>query len=145
MSAIALYLEINKLRLKIDEPMQLAIWPQLFPLLCDEHQSVQLNTDVLINFMMHVARKSQNTILNNNAAIASQYAAGNADVVAAPASAQPTPRPVINLFARANAAAPAQPSEELINMRRYRNAARKLIHHYSLNSTSSTEYKISAC
>nr|AGX01309.1 orf101 [Bombyx mori nucleopolyhedrovirus] len=144
MSAIALYLEINKLRLKIDEPMQLAIWPQIFPLLCDEHQNVQLNTDVLINFIMHVARKSQNTILNNNAAIASQYAAGNADVVvAAPSSAQPTPRPVINLFARANAAAPAQPSEELINMRRYRNAARKLIHHYSLNSTSSTEYKIS--
>ena len=93
MSAIALYLEINKLRLKIDEPMQLAIWPQLFPLLCDEHQSVQLNTDVLINFMMHVARKSQNTILNNNAAIASQYAEGNADVVAAPASAQPFERP----------------------------------------------------
>ncbi|ABL76030.1 p40 [Maruca vitrata nucleopolyhedrovirus] len=141
MSAIALYLEINKLRLKIDEPMQLAIWPQLFPLLCDEHQNVQLNTDVLIDFMMHVARKSQNTILNNNAAIASQYAAGNVGALDASAPAQP--RPVINLFARANATtAPAQ-SEELINMRRYRNAARKLIHHYSLNSTNSTEYKIS--
>ncbi|USC25943.1 p40 [Palpita vitrealis nucleopolyhedrovirus] len=144
MSAIALYLEINKLRLKIDEPMQLAIWPQLFPLLCDNYQSVELNTDAVINFMMHVARASQNIVLNNNAAIASQYAAGNANQTPVMTSmAQPVARPVINLFAQANANTVEQPSEELINMRRYRNAARKLLHHYSLNSTHSTEFKVS--
>ncbi|AGA16252.1 BV/ODV-C42 protein [Thysanoplusia orichalcea nucleopolyhedrovirus] len=143
MSVVALFLEINKLRLKVDDSMQLAIWPQLFHLLSDKNQSVEFDTRMLIEFMVQVARKGQNAQLNNNAALASQYAAGDANVVD-PAPARPVSRPVINLFARPNAAASVQqPAEELINMRRYRNAARKLIHHYSLNSTSSTEYKIS--
>nr|AFS51936.1 DekiORF58 [Dendrolimus kikuchii nucleopolyhedrovirus] len=155
MSAIALYLEINKLRLKIDERMQLAIWPRLFPLLCDNAVNlIHLSTDEFIEFLMHVARMSQNIYNNNNAALASQFVAGHPNPGAGGGGgggvgrgnvidgAGAPQRPVFNLFER-NTAARAAPAPQLIDMRRYRNAARKLIHHYTLNSTSSTEYKIS--
>ncbi|ANF29693.1 p40/c42 [Catopsilia pomona nucleopolyhedrovirus] len=152
MSAIALYLEINKLRQKIDEPMQLAIWPQLFPLLCDDNNSVQLSAETLVQFLIHAARKSQNSFLNINAAIASQYASNDAVPPSSLSSSLSTvgggnaPRTVFNLFARNNGGGGGndlQTAKELVNMRRYKNAARKLVHHYTLNSTSSTEYKIS--
>ncbi|AVA31141.1 p40/c42 [Oxyplax ochracea nucleopolyhedrovirus] len=146
MSATALFLEINKLRLKIDETMQLIIWPQLFPLLCDQNQTVEINTDTILEFLMLVARASQNTIMNNNAAIASQYASGNVPLSTTAPPTVPTtstPRTMFNMFQQQtrNNVASAN-SENLIDMKRYKAAARKLVQYYALNNTHSAEHKI---
>lgn len=148
MSAVEFFLEIDKLRRKIDENMQMEIWSLLFPLFCDDgNRNIQLSTTTFIDFLTTVARISQNYFMNNNAALASQYAAGNIapsvqKTSAANTSANKTPfRPV--LFAQNATTATSQSVDDLINMRRYRNSARKLIQHYTLNSTNSTEYKIS--
>lgn len=163
MSSVSLFLEINRLRLKIDERMQLELWPRLFPLLCADDASdinIEIPTSVLIQFLTMVARKSQNAFVNTNASMASQYAAAASSSTQQPPPPPPSdipafsaggggeaaPRTVFNLFARTEQQQQQQQqpsSNELINMRQYRNAARKLVHHYTLNSTNSTEYKIS--
>jgi Baculovirus protein of unknown function (DUF844) len=143
MSAVEFFLEIDKLRRKIDESMQMEIWSLLFPLFADDsNRNIQLSTDTFVDFLTTVARISQNSFRNNNAALASQYAAGNVAPSAPRTAASSSFRPV--LFAAQTPSESVQQRMELvsIDMRRYRNSARKLIQHYTLNTTNSTEYKI---
>ncbi|UZE89731.1 P40 [Parapoynx stagnalis nucleopolyhedrovirus] len=142
MSAVEFFLEIDKLRRKIDESMQMEIWSLLFPLFSDDNnRNIQLSTTTFVDFLTTVARLSQNSFRNNNAALASQYAAGSVAPSAPRISANTTFRPV--LFTQTPADSSAQRPETVsIDMRRYRNSARKLVQHYTLNTTNSTEYKI---
>jgi hypothetical protein len=141
MSVIDVHIRIDHLRRLIDENMQMEIWPQLLRMCSDTVPNIDVNTANIMAFLITVARKSQTANANTNAAIASQFASGsdttgevtNAATVIAPAQT------VFNAFMPTSVAAAAAP---LIDMRRYRTAARKLIQHYTLNTTNSSEFKV---
>lgn len=136
--------------------MELVIWPLLFPALCDNTTPVQIPTSTFVDFMIQVARLSQSTFRNTNAALTSQYTASPQPPPSSSLQQQSTNdsggattvspmRRVFNLFNNTNNAISAanQTREQLIDMARYRRSARKVIQHYTLNSTNSVEYKIS--
>ncbi|AAK85652.1 hypothetical protein [Epiphyas postvittana nucleopolyhedrovirus] len=138
MSVIDVHMRIDNLRRLVDENMQMEIWPQLLRMCSDIVPDTNINTDTLMTFLITVARKAQTALTNNNAAITSQFAAGNvapnASIVAAPIASQT----VFNAFAPA----PVATTPALVDMRRYRVATRKLIQHYTLNTTTSTDFKV---
>ncbi|BBD51422.1 P40 [Samia ricini nucleopolyhedrovirus] len=140
MSVTDVHIRIDSLRRLFDENMQMEIWPQLLRMCSDTVPELDLSTDALITFLITVARKSQAAFANTNAAMASQFAAGSGPASGAPAAgaSPPLAQTVFNAFAPA----PAAPPPALVDMRRYRAAARKLIQHYTLNTTSSTEFKV---
>lgn len=132
-----MHIRIDNLRRLLDENMQMEIWPQLLRMCSDTVPNIDLNTSAMIAFLITVARKAHTTFVNANAATASQFAAGGPPArgdVPAPATAVQT---VFGGFAPAPSAEPA-----LVDMRRYRTAARKLIQHYTLNTTTSSEFKV---
>ena len=140
MSVIDVHIRIDHLRRLIDESMQMEIWPLLLRMCSDTVPDIDVSTANIMAFLITVARKSQTANANTNAAIASQFAAGNgitgAPNNAAGSSAAPV-QTVFNAFMPTSVAA-----APLIDMRRYRTAARKLIQHYTLNTTNSSEFKI---
>nr|ALR70498.1 p40 [Anticarsia gemmatalis multiple nucleopolyhedrovirus]ALR71755.1 p40 [Anticarsia gemmatalis multiple nucleopolyhedrovirus]ALR72228.1 p40 [Anticarsia gemmatalis multiple nucleopolyhedrovirus] len=144
MSVIDVHIRIDHLRRLIDENMQMEIWPQLLRMCSDTVPDIEVNTANIMAFLITVARKSQTANANANAAIASQFAAGSgitgAPSNAAGLSAAAAPaQTVFNAFMPTPVAATTAP---LIDMRRYRTAARKLIQHYTLNTTNSSEFKV---
>ncbi|AGR57089.1 P40 [Choristoneura rosaceana nucleopolyhedrovirus] len=136
MSVTDVHKRIDNLRRLIDEDMQMEIWPQLLRMCSDTVSDIDMNTNTLMAFLITVARKSQTAFANSNAATASQFAAGGPFArVAAPVSAGA--QTVFSGLAPAPITEPA-----LVDMRRYRAAARRLIQHYTLNTTTSSEFKV---
>ncbi|AAC59101.1 unknown [Orgyia pseudotsugata multiple nucleopolyhedrovirus] len=137
MSVIDVHIRIDSLRRLIDENMQMEIWPQLLRMCSDTVSDVDVDTSALMAFLVTVARKSQTAFANANAATASAFAAGGARAPAAMPAPAPPAQTVFGALVSAPSAEPA-----LVDMRRYRAAARRLIQYYSLNTTTSSEFKV---
>ncbi|AUR45079.1 hypothetical protein Spob048 [Spilosoma obliqua nucleopolyhedrosis virus] len=139
MSVTDVHIRIDNLRRLLDENMQMEIWPQLLRMCSDTVPNIDLDTSAMIAFLITVARKAQTAFANANAATASQFAAGGPPSrVNAPAATNTTVQTVFGGFAPASTSA----GSALVDMRRYRTAARKLIQHYTLNTTTSSEFKV---
>ncbi|AAP29876.1 unknown [Choristoneura fumiferana multiple nucleopolyhedrovirus] len=137
MSVTDVHKRIDNLRRLIDVEMQMEIWPQLLRMCSDTVSDIDLNTNTLMGFLITVARKSQTKFTNANAASASEFAAGGPfERVAAP-----VPATTVQTVFGGLAPAPSAKSA-LVDMRRYRAAARRLIQHYTLNTTTSSEFKV---
>lgn len=137
MSVIDVHIRIDKLRRLFDENMQMEIWPQLLRMCSDTVPEIDLDINTLMTFLITVARKSQTEFANNNAATMSQFAAGGSPVGAGAPPPAARAQTVFGGFS----VAPTTNSP-LVDMRRYRAAARRLIQHYTLNTTTSSEFKV---
>lgn len=138
MSVTDVHIRIDNLRRLIDEHMQMEIWPLLLRMCSDTVTNIDVNTNNLIKFLITVARKSQTSFANSNAATASAFESGNSVTRIATSTAAPATQTVFGGFVSAPNNEPA-----LVDMRRYRTAARRLIQHYTLNTTASSEFKVS--
>ncbi|ACI28780.1 P40 [Agrotis ipsilon multiple nucleopolyhedrovirus] len=152
MSSVMLFLEIERIKNKIDSEMNMAIWPKFFPLLADPDAHVNLSLSEFQQFLVTVAQMARTAQNENNAALASAAqdrgamsasAAPISDTLAAP----PPPRNILNLFGGgggggARRAANVSTSDS-VNMTTFRKNCQKLLKHYTLSNTSSSEFKVS--
>lgn len=122
--------------------MNMAIWPKFFTLLGDPDGTIDISMSEFQDFLVTVAQLSKAYHTENNAALMSQFrpnalatAAGESSTCPFPASSSN----VLNLF-------PSPSVKKLdtnLNMIAYRKNCQKLIKHYALTSTTTTEFKIS--
>ncbi|AIZ48625.1 p40 [Agrotis segetum nucleopolyhedrovirus B] len=146
MSSVMLFLEIERIKNKIDSEMNMAIWPKFFPLLADPDAQVNLSLSEFQQFLVTVAQMARTAQNENNAALASAAqdrtlgASAETAVTAAPAA--PPPRNILNLFGGARRAANVSTADS-VNMTTFRKNCQKLLKHYTLSNTSSSEFKVS--
>lgn len=139
-----LFLEIERIKNKIDSEMNMAIWPKFFPLLADPDAHINLSLSEFQQFLVTVAQMARTAQTENNAALASA-AQDNAMTTSASAPAREPlpPRNILNLFGGARRmAAGGEVSAESVNMCTFRKNCQKLLKHYTLSNTSSSEFKV---
>lgn len=149
MSVIDLFNEIVTLRNKIDQQMQLDIWPKLFRLLADpETATLNLSFDDFTDFLIKVAVTSNNRNLETNAALATGIVDNNATTSAIDTGGTQQ-RSILNLFGPTATTT----SVDAYNRRRnrdvdetslemYRNTCRKVLQYYTLTNTNTTEFSV---
>ncbi|QDL56960.1 P40 [Dione juno nucleopolyhedrovirus] len=148
MSVTDVHIRIDNLRRLLDENMQMEIWPQLLRMCSDTVPHIDVNTGTLMTFLVTVARKSQAAFANANAATAAAFAAAATNGSPATATLPTTLPPPQTTPARAvqtvfgGFVSPPSSEHVLVDMRRYRAAARRLVQHYTLNTTTSSEFKV---
>ncbi|BAC67328.1 budded virus/occlusion-derived virus structural protein [Adoxophyes honmai nucleopolyhedrovirus] len=71
MSEVMLFLEIEKLKNKIDKEMQMDIWPKFFPLLSNPNATLNLSMQDLFEFLENTARHAALHNDTDSAALAS--------------------------------------------------------------------------
>ncbi|QEI03682.1 P40 [Rachiplusia nu nucleopolyhedrovirus] len=152
MSSVMLFLEIERIKNKIDTQMNMAIWPKFFTLLGDPDATIDIPMSEFQDFLVTVAQLSQATHTETNAALTSQFATtrigggGATTAVADNTTACPFPGPsqnVLNLFPTASARRANDRLDNNLNMVTYRKNCQKLLKHYALTNTTSAEFKIS--
>nr|QGW50064.1 P40 [Chrysodeixis includens nucleopolyhedrovirus] len=151
MSSVMLFLEIERIKNKIDTQMNMAIWPKFFTLLADPDATMDLSMDEFQDFLTTVAQLSQAAHVENNAALTSQFerGGGTAGGTTAPATSCPFPatsplmqRSPLSLFASGSGRATSTESSTA-NMALFRKNCQKILKHYTLTNTSSTDFKVS--
>ncbi len=147
MSAVMLFLEIERIKNKIDAQMNMAIWPKFFTLLGDPDATIDISMSEFQDFLVTVAQLSQAYHTENNAALTSQFAARPGTViggVGAADTACPFPGPpqpnVLNLFPTNKR---VNDKDINLNMMQYRKNCQKLLKYYALTNTTSTDFKVS--
>nr|ANW12266.1 c101 [Malacosoma sp. alphabaculovirus] len=148
MSAAAIFLEIERLKNKIDRDMQMAIWTRFFPLLVNPNDSINLTLAEFQEFIVTVAQLSVAHNIENNVAITSQFVhPGNAAQVeqtSVHAQQQPSgpARGIFNLYPNRTVTAAAATSSKDINAAMYRKSCQKLLQYYTLSNTTLTDFKV---
>ncbi|AUF81611.1 ac101 [Malacosoma neustria nucleopolyhedrovirus] len=145
MSAAAIFLEIERLKNKIDRDMQMAIWTRFFPLLVNPNDSISLTLGEFQEFIVTVAQLSVAHNIENNVAITSQFVhPGNA--ARAEQTSQPpagSARGIFNLFPTRTTTATASSTSKDINAAIYRKSCQKLLQYYTLSNTTLIDFKVS--
>ncbi|QNV47807.1 bv/odv-c42 [Alphabaculovirus altersperidaniae] len=146
MSSVMLFLEIERIKNKIDSEMNMAIWPKFFPLLADPDGHVNLSLSEFQQFLVTVAQMARTAQIENNAALASAARDNTMSTTTAVSSAPP-PRNILNLFGGGDAAMRRKgnavaASSDSVNMATFRKNCQKIIKHYTLSNTSSSEFRV---
>lgn len=146
MSAVDLFNEMVILRDKIDQQMQMDIWPKLFKLLASDDTVLELPFDDLIDFLISVANASQTKDVRRNASMVSRIAApGGGDIdEQATIESRPLSRSgVLNLFPSTSIVRGSKRvGGESEDLSEYRKSCQRLLQYYTLSSTSCTDFKI---
>nr|UPO71201.1 orf89 [Trichoplusia ni single nucleopolyhedrovirus] len=152
MSSVMLFLEIERIKNKIDTQMNMAIWPKFFPLLADPDATMDLSMDEFQDFLTTVAQLSQTSHAENNAALTSQFERGGATTAPTTATSCPFPatsssssiqRNPLSLFASTSGRTITTTESSSANMALFRKNCQKILKHYTLTNTSSTDFKVS--
>ncbi|AYN45015.1 p40 [Alphabaculovirus alterspexiguae] len=138
MSSVMLFLEIEKIKNKIDSEMNMAIWPKFFPLLADPDAHINLSLSEFKQFLVTVAQMSRNAQNENNAALAS--AARDTTLTTATPAPATQPRSVLNLFGSTTRGRITE--SDSVNMAIFRKNCQKLLKHYTLTNTSTSEFRV---
>lgn len=132
--------------------MNMAIWPKFFTLLADPDATMDISMNEFQDFLLTVAQLSQASHVENNAALSSQFdgttAAAAGTTTAGATCPFPAPggggggtqRNVFNLFAtnkRIN-----DRHDTGVNMVTFRKNCQKILKHYTLTNTTSSEFKV---
>ncbi|ACI47437.1 unknown [Spodoptera litura nucleopolyhedrovirus II] len=145
MSSVMLFLEIERIKNKIDNEMNMAIWPKFFPLLADPDGHINLSLGEFQQFLVTVAQMARTAQIENNAALASAARDNTlpTTTTAASATTPPPPRNILNLFGGGGASGRRKDlGADSVNMAMFRKNCQKLIKHYTLSNTSSSEFKV---
>nr|WUR10752.1 P40 [Calliteara abietis nucleopolyhedrovirus] len=150
MSSIDLFNEIVILRDKIDPQMQMDIWVKLFSLLPEPNDgNLQLSFDSFTNFLVNVATAAVNRSNTDNAALVSGHAAGvNAAAAPSDAARQTGTAPnnagggLFSVFAKRNRGGAIVGFNSNDDYRAMRKACQKILQYYTLNTTSTCEFKV---
>ena len=143
-----LFLEIERIKNKIDSEMNMAIWPKFFPLLSDPDGHINLSLDEFQQFLVTVAQMARTAQIENNAALASaardttMAAAASSSTMTA-SSLPPPPRNILNLFGGGGVGRRKDiGATDSLNMALFRKNCQKIIKHYTLSNTSSSEFRV---
>ena len=136
-----LFLEIEKIKNKIDSEMNMAIWPKFFPLLADPDAHINLSLSEFQQFLVTVAQMARNAQNENNAALASAARDVSLPTTTTTPSAPAQPRSVLNLFG-GNIATRRTVESDSANMALFRKNCQKLLKHYTLTNTSTSEFRV---
>ena len=149
MSAAAIFLEIERLKNKIDKDMQMSIWTRFFPLLVNPNDSINLTLSEFQEFIVTVAQLSVAHNIENNVAITSQFVhpanVTQADQTSVNAQQQPaanSTRGIFNLFPNRATAAGTSSALRDVNATMYRKSCQKLLQYYTLSNTTLTDFKV---
>ncbi|QEI03527.1 P40 [Spodoptera cosmioides nucleopolyhedrovirus] len=146
MSSVMLFLEIERIKNKIDAEMNMAIWPKFFPLLADPDGHINLSLGEFQQFLVTVAQMARTAQIENNAALASaarDNTMPTTTTTPSAASTPPPPRNILNLFGGGGAASVRRKDTvDSVNMATFRKNCQKLIKHYTLSNTSSSEFRV---
>ncbi|AAY84025.1 P40 [Chrysodeixis chalcites nucleopolyhedrovirus] len=153
MSSVMLFLEIERIKNKIDTQMNMAIWPKFFTLLADPDATMDLSMDEFQDFLTTVAQLSQASYVENNAALTSQFERGSTPPAASscpfPATSTTTMAPTaqrnpLSLFSSSSGGGRSIAADSSsANMGLFRKNCQKILKHYTLTNTSSTDFKVS--
>jgi hypothetical protein len=135
-----LFLEIERIKNKIDSQMNMAIWPKFFTLLADPDAYINLSFDDFQQFLVTVAQLSRTAHAEENAVLASTL---DANIPTTSPAVPPAPRAVLNLFGGARAGTSGRVADDSVNMSVFRKNCQKLLKHYTLSSTTSSDFKVS--
>nr|QED39977.1 P40 [Spodoptera frugiperda multiple nucleopolyhedrovirus]QED40122.1 P40 [Spodoptera frugiperda multiple nucleopolyhedrovirus] len=147
MSSVMLFLEIERIKNKIDSEMNMAIWPKFFPLLADPDSHINLSLSEFQQFLVTVAQMARTAQIENNAALASAARDNTLSGVAE----QPPPPPstsqsrnILNLFGGGGGVSRRKDinASDAVNLATFRKNCQKLIKHYTLSNTSSSEFRV---
>nr|ADV91297.1 p40 [Spodoptera frugiperda multiple nucleopolyhedrovirus]AFH59090.1 p40 [Spodoptera frugiperda multiple nucleopolyhedrovirus] len=148
MSSVMLFLEIERIKNKIDSEMNMAIWPKFFPLLADPDSHINLSLSEFQQFLVTVAQMARTAQIENNAALAS---AARDNTLSGVAEQQPPPPPstsqsrnILNLFGGGGGVSRRKDinASDAVNLATFRKNCQKLIKHYTLSNTSSSEFRV---
>nr|ACA02621.1 P40 [Spodoptera frugiperda multiple nucleopolyhedrovirus]QWS70820.1 p40 [Spodoptera frugiperda multiple nucleopolyhedrovirus] len=148
MSSVMLFLEIERIKNKIDSEMNMAIWPKFFPLLADPESHINLSLSEFQQFLVTVAQMARTAQIENNAALAS---AARDNTLSGVAEQQPPPPPstsqsrnILNLFGGGGGVSRRKDinASDAVNLATFRKNCQKLIKHYTLSNTSSSEFRV---
>ncbi|AAF33594.1 ORF64 [Spodoptera exigua multiple nucleopolyhedrovirus] len=146
MSSVMLFLEIERIKNKIDSEMNMAIWPKFFPLLADPDGHINLSLSEFQQFLVTVAQMARTAQIENNAALASAARDNTMSTTMTSSTATPSPpRNILNLFGGGGVASSSRRKDaavDSVNMATFRKNCQKLIKHYTLSNTSSSEFKV---
>jgi Baculovirus protein of unknown function (DUF844) len=137
-----LFLEIERIKNKIDSQMNMAIWPKFFPLLADPDAYINLSLSEFQQFLVTVAQLARTSQNEDNAVLASSLQSTPPTTTIAPPTAAPPVRNVLNLFQSGGRGRGVR-GVDTINMNTFRKHCQKLLKHYTLSSTSSSDFKVS--
>nr|AIW01475.1 P40 protein [Spodoptera frugiperda multiple nucleopolyhedrovirus] len=148
MSSVMLFLEIERIKNKIDSEMNMAIWPKFFPLLADPDSHINLSLSEFQQFLVTVAQMARTAQIENNAALAS---AARDNTLSGVAEQPPPPPPstsqsrnILNLFGGGGNVSRRKDinASDAVNLATFRKNCQKLIKHYTLSNTSSSEFRV---
>ncbi|AUV65341.1 P40 [Alphabaculovirus myunipunctae] len=145
MSATMLFLEIERIKNKIDSQMNMAIWSKFFPLLADPDAHINMSMAEFQQFLVTVAQLARSAHVEQNAVLASAHASSMPTTAAlAPTTTTNAPRNVLNLFQSGGANRfRGGGGGDSVNMNTFRKHCQKLLKHYTLTNTSSSDFKVS--
>nr|WRQ96321.1 bv/odv-c42 [Mamestra configurata nucleopolyhedrovirus A]WRQ96810.1 bv/odv-c42 [Mamestra configurata nucleopolyhedrovirus B]WRQ96973.1 bv/odv-c42 [Mamestra configurata nucleopolyhedrovirus B] len=138
MSSVMLFLEIERIKNKVDPNMNWTIWTKFFPLLADPDSSINLTYEEFQMFLVSVAEMSRVAQSEDNAALASAHSAPGMPITPA-TTAQAAPRPVLNIFQSPS----SRSNENSATAVMFRKNCQKLLKHYTLSNTSTSDFKVS--
>jgi Baculovirus protein of unknown function (DUF844) len=138
MSNVLLFLEIERLKNKIDRRMNMPIWPKFFTLLADPDGSINLPISELQDFLVTVAEMSRTDRTTENAALISQHVSAESTAPVDQAAFRPRPRNVLNIFSKQD----EKKTTDSYHMASFRKNCQKILKHYTLTSTISTDFKV---
>ncbi|AIE47813.1 p40 [Peridroma alphabaculovirus] len=143
MSSVMLFLEIERIKNKIDAQMNMAIWPKFFTLLADPDAHITLSQSEFQQFLVTVAQLSRAAQVEDNAVLASEASVPGVSGGGVAAQPPPARRNVLNLFSGAGGRRGAADRGDSVNMATFRRNCQKLLKQYTLSNTSSSEFKVS--
>ncbi|AKR17377.1 P40 [Urbanus proteus nucleopolyhedrovirus] len=143
MSDVLLFLQIEKLKNKIDPTMRMDVWSKFFVLLADPNATLQWSSDEFVEFLTTVAQLSVANSRETNATLASQFTSGIYDQIDSTNAVNP-PRKIFNIFNNNEIAKTNTKTLKTLTTYHdhYKKVCKKLLQQYTLMSTSSTEFKI---